>query len=382
MKLLIIHSRYQVKSGEDSLVDMEIALLEKEHEVETLIFHNQAGLKGLFQFLVSIWNFTAARKVSAKIESCKPDIVHVHNWHFASGPLIFRTIKKAGVPLVATLHNYRLLCPSAILFHNGQNDFDSLTQQFPWKAIRKKMYRNSYLLSFWLAFIVYFHRKLGTWNSVSKYLVPSGAMLPFFQQACWKFPAERIEVKPNFTESSSIAASTRNNNFLFVGRLAHEKGIDLLLKAFENSFLSLTIIGSGPLEEVVLNASKKNPMIRFMGSQPRELVIKELSTASALIFPSIWQEPFGMVIIEALSVGTPVISTDCGAPAELIKHQFNGLQFGSNNVEQLKAALLQWSAFPDEVKTTYQKNALQSYQTRFTPQKNLLLINEKYQSCL
>ena len=119
MKILFIHSQYLQFGGEDTVVEQEVKLLNNKHRVETLFFKNTGGLNGFFQFLFSIWNIKNARIVKKKIKEFKPDVVHIHNLHFATGPLIIRTIKKLEVPLVLTIHNYRLLCPSATLMHNN-----------------------------------------------------------------------------------------------------------------------------------------------------------------------------------------------------------------------------------------------------------------------
>jgi glycosyltransferase involved in cell wall biosynthesis len=150
MKILIIHSYYQLRGGEDGVVEQEIELLQQQHTVEFLGFQNQSGWKGAVQFLGSIWNKKAAKKVKDKITAFQPDVVHIHNWHFALGPLVFRVISSLGIPVVHTVHNYRLLCPSGILLHNGKLFTDSLKQSFPWKAVRNKVYRTSFKPFGWL----------------------------------------------------------------------------------------------------------------------------------------------------------------------------------------------------------------------------------------
>lgn len=384
MRILIIHNRYQERGGEDSLVEMEINLLKQEHEVETLYFQNKPGVGGLLQFILSVWNIAAAAKVRKKIRDFRPDIVHVHNWHFAASPIIFHSIAKAGIPVVATLHNYRILCPSATLYHDGQLQYDSLRQNFPWTAVKKKFYRNSYLLSFWLAFVLWFHRRIGTWNLVKKFLIPSASMKLFFESAGWKFPVERILVKPNFTQAGipSHEQAQEKSGFIFVGRLSPEKGIANLLKAFRKSNHTIKIIGTGPLLGDVQEAAARHNNIQYLGLLNKESVLKELSKAEALIFPSVWQEPFGMVIIESFSVGTPVIGANIGAPATLIEHDHNGLLFDQSDEKHLFEAVSVWKSFTQDKKMILGENALNTYNSRYSPQKNLLTLNEIYQSCL
>ncbi len=381
MKILVIHTRYLEKGGEDSLVDLEIGLLKQEHEVELLEFQNKSGWRGLIQFLISIWNTGAGNKVRKKILDFRPDLVHVHNWHFAAGPVVFHAAAKAGVPIVATLHNYRILCPSATLFHNETLFYESLTNGFPWKAVRKKIYRNSILLSFWLSLILYFHRTIGTWNLVHSYMVPSASMIPFFEQASWKFPINRVSVKPNFTEPASTSTKEKTN-FLYVGRLSAEKGIRSLLDAFITAKQPLLIAGDGPLKTLVTDAVTKYNWIRYAGSLNKEMVYDELSAASALIVPSIWQEPFGMVIIESFAHGTPVIAANIGAPAYLIQHMINGLLFEPGNAASLAEAVRIWNKLSISEKNQMSANALRTYKEHYTPQKNLQELTRIYQSCM
>lgn len=382
MRILIIHTRYLEKGGEDSLVDLEINLLKQEHEVELLEFHNKSGLPGLIQFLISIWNPMVGRMVRKKILEYKPDLVHVHNWHFATGPILFHAIAKTGVPIVATLHNYRILCPSATLFHQEKLFYDSFNQPFPWSAVRNKAYRNSTILSFWLSLILYFHQKIGTWELVHTYLIPSSSMLAFFKQVPWSFPIKKLTVKPNFTEPATAITPQERKNFLFVGRLSSEKGIRCLLNAFISSKQPLIIAGDGPMKSDVWDASINHPWIRYAGTMDKKSVLNELSAASALIVPSIWQEPFGMVIIEAFAHGTPVIASAIGAPAHLIQHGFNGLLFEPGNSASLEATIATWNKLSITEKEQMRNNALKTYQDYFTPQKNLKELNRIYQSCL
>ena len=382
MRILVIHSRYQETGGEDSVVNLEMDLLRQEHTPELLLFQNEAGVSGLFQFLFSIWNIFAARRVRNKIKEFKPDLIHVHNWHFASGPIIFHTIAKSGIPVVATLHNYRILCPSAKLFTGDLQFLDSLKQDFPWRAIQKRVYRNSLLLTFWLSLILYVHRKSGTWKLINRYLVPSSAMLPFFNQVSWNFPTDRLFVKHNFTEPVNVQLQEKATGFLYIGRLSKEKGIHWMLEAFLSEKQTLTIIGDGPLKEEIVELTKQYSVIQYKGAMDKKGVQLELSGAAVLVVPSVWQEPFGMVIIESFASGTPVIGSKIGAIAELIQHGYNGFHVEPANTEDLRKMLRKWNTMSAAEQFQMRANALQSYQELYTPQKNLQQLTRIYQSCL
>ncbi|OBX23952.1 hypothetical protein A9996_15360 [Gelidibacter algens] len=255
MRILIIHTQYYHFGGEDSVVDQEIEILKKSYVVDSLIFKNHNGLKGAIQFASSIWNIKKAKIVKAKIKAFKPDIVHLHNWHFSTGPLIIRTIKKMGVPLVCTLHNYRLLCPSATLLNKNILFLDSLEQSFPWKAIKNKVYKNSWVLTFWLAIIVWSHKKIRTWDKINCFICLTPSMAKLYKDSNFSINNSSFLVKPHFVfQSKNNKIAEKGNDFIYVGRLSEEKGIHLLIEAFKDLPYNLKIIGDGYMREII----KKN----------------------------------------------------------------------------------------------------------------------------
>jgi len=232
LKVLMIHTYYQQTGGEDAVFNQERKLLEESEQVEVLEFRNQPGLKGALQFLLSFWNPFAARKLKQKISEVQPDIIHLHNVHFAIGPIAIRVAQKAGVPVVMTLHNYRLLCPSATLSYKGEIFIESLNETFPWKAVRRKVYRNSLLQTFWLAWIIFFHKKIGTWKMVDRYIALTDFARELFLHSSFGLKPEKYAVKSNFKEEAALSPVQKGDHFLFVGRLSPEKGIRVLLEAY------------------------------------------------------------------------------------------------------------------------------------------------------
>jgi glycosyltransferase involved in cell wall biosynthesis len=372
LKILILHTNYQFKGGEDTVVDQEIKLLKQQHTVENLFFHNQSGLKGALQFLGALWNVTASKKAMRKIQEFQPDVVHVHNWHFALGPLVFREIHRLGIPVVHTVHNYRLLCPSGILLHNEQLFTESLSQTFPWKAVKNKVYRSSALQTFWLAFIVWFHKKIGTWQKIDSYVCLTPFAVDLFQQSNFRVSKTKFVVKPNFTTAPEGLNPTENeNHFLFVGRLSEEKGIKILLEAFTELPFVLKIAGDGPLKDIVLQYAKQHANIIHKGNLTIKEVSEELKKTQTLIFPSIWYEPFGLVNIEAFSNGTPVLASKIGAPQSLIIDGYNGFHFESGNVNDLKETVIKFNRLSISEKKQMGLNAFESYQTTYSPEIQL-----------
>ena len=383
MKILIIHTKYAQAGGEDAVVIQETALLKQSHDVEVLYFQNETGIKGMFQFLGSIWNLSAGRIVRSKINQFQPDVVHLQNFHFASGPVIIRLIHKMGVPMVQTLHNYRLLCPSAILLHDNQLFLDSLQQKFPWSAIRKRVYRKSSLLTFWLAIVFWWHKKIGTFKMVDKYICLTEFSKQLMQELQFGIEPHQFVVKPNFTKISEQAqVLNRDNHFLFVGRLSAEKGIDVLLAAFKNTEYNLKIAGDGPLVTKVKQMASQCANIIYLGSLSNKEVNLELIKTQALIFPSIWYEGMPITILEAFSNKTPVIASNLGAMSSMIQHRKNGLHFEAGNSLDLKSKLSEWIQLSDLEKEQVRQQAFRSYQTVYAPEQQLQYFDDIYQSVL
>ncbi|WP_416448243.1 glycosyltransferase family 4 protein [Leeuwenhoekiella sp. A2] len=380
MKILLIHSYYTLRGGEDAVFEQEAKLLARKNDVEVLCFYNQSGIKGALQFLGSIWNIQAAKKVAEKLEQFKPQVVHIHNWHFATGPLVFRTISKRRIPVVVTLHNYRMICPSATFLINGEIAINSLNA-FPWYAIRNKAYRGSFFLTFWLAFTNWFHNKIRTWNKVDKYIVLTQFARNLYTKSKLNLDSNKFIIKSNFVEKiGELEIENRLDHFLFIGRLSKEKGIVTLLEVFRNSKFKLRIAGDGPLKDHVLKIEDEKSNITYLGSLSKIEIMKELKQCTALVFPSQWYEGMPMTIIEALSTGTPVIASDLGAMSSMVKHEYNGLLFNYQDEASLFKAITYWATQPNSMKGKMQKNAYLEYENKFTPQKNIVQLNNIYES--
>jgi glycosyltransferase involved in cell wall biosynthesis len=383
LKILIIHTKYAQAGGEDAVVVQETALLKQSHDVEVVYFQNQTGIKGMFQFLGSIWNLSAGRKVRTKINQFQPDVVHLHNFHFASGPFIIRLIHKMGVPMVQTLHNYRLLCPSAILLDDNQLFLDSLQQKFAWSAVRKRVYRKSSLLTFWLAIVFWWHKKIGTFKMVDRYICLTEFSKQLIHQSQLGIEPHQIVVKPNFTKiREQTQELNRGNHFLFVGRLSEEKGIDVLLAAFENTAYNLKIAGDGPLVNKIKQTANQCANITYLGPLSNKDVNLELIKAQALIFPSIWYEGMPMTILEAFSNKTPVIASNLGAMSSMIQYRKNGLHFEAGNALDLKVKLSEWMNLSDSEKEQIRQETFKCYQTLYAPEQQLQYFDDIYQSVL
>jgi glycosyltransferase involved in cell wall biosynthesis len=371
MKVLLIHSYYLIRGGEDFVFEQEQKLIGESEQVRALAFVNRPGMRGALQFFLSIWNIGAARKLKRAIREFRPDVIHCHNLHFGIGPLAVRVANKMGIPVVMTLHNYRLICPSATLLLNEAIFTESVHSAFPWKAIRQKAYRNSVVLTFWLAFINWFHKRIGTWKKVDRFIVLTEFARSVFADASLGIPAQKIVIKANFADPVvTTDPAPRQKQFLFVGRLSGEKGVPLLLKAFSQSRHKLHIAGEGPLKEMVEEAAGRYANITYLGPLTKPAVLEAMSAATALIFPSIWFEGLPLTIIEAFASGTPVIASNLGAMASIVVDGYNGLHFEAGNASALLGQLERWERGTTEEMAIYSRNALATYGANYTAGKN------------
>lgn len=379
MKILIVHSFYLLPGGEDAVFRQEVELLKRENEVRELAFNNKGGWKGAAQFFASIWNLSAARVIKKEIREFAPDVVHVHNWHFATGPLIIRTAKAEKVPVVLTLHNFRILCPSAILLYKGKVFTDSIASAFPWKAIRYKVYRNSSLLTFWLALIVWVHKKIGTWAMVDRYIVLNEFAKDLFLNSSLRLNADKFVTKPNFVfADSDIKNIRRGNHFLYVGRLSSEKGIDVLLQAFKHTNNILHIAGDGPMKKDVLEICAQYKNIVYIGALSKENVLQAMRECSAFVFPSICFEGMPMTLLEAFATGTTSIVSKLGAMGTMIHDNFDGLFFEPSNPNSLKETVNYWQSLAETQKKLFSENSIKTYITCYTMEKSAEILMKVY----
>lgn len=382
MKILIVHNKYQHIGGEDMVVDAEAQLLVSHgHFVEKLIFDNNAihSLKDKIILVTGLLhNRVSARMLERKIVTLRPDIIHVHNFHFMASPSIFYTARRHNIPVIHTLHNFRLICPSATLFFENRVYERSVHNAFPLHAIINGVYRNSITQTAAVALITAFHHFIGTWrNQVDKYICLSNFGLSKFKESFLQIPENKFSVKPNFVHDHGIGKKNRDNSFLYVGRLSPEKGLDTLLRAAIMGRFNVVIVGDGPLKSDVESVASKHPNVRYLGFKSREQVLQLLKACKALIFPSICYEGFGLSIVEAFSVGTPVIASNTGSMAELVKNYSNGLHFIPGNEADLCEKVTLIARDPEKY-IEMSANARRTYLQNYTPEKNYRMLMDIY----
>ncbi|MDO1450148.1 glycosyltransferase family 4 protein [Rhodocytophaga aerolata] len=374
MKILFIHNTYQQRGGEDVIFENESELMESHgHSVERLLFDNHQIKTGLDKFLTgvkSLYNFESAKIVEAVIKNFSPDLIHVHNLFPIASPSILYVADKYKIPVVLSIHNYRLICPSATLLHTGKIYEKSIHSIFPLDAIVKGVYRGSKIQTASAVLMTGTHKLLGTWkNKVTRYIVMSQFAKNKFLDSSLNVAEEKWSIKPNFSPDMGVGDTARENSFLFIGRLTAEKGIETLLEAARITGFNLEILGDGPMREVVENYASQHQNIVYAGFKQKQEIIQALKKCKALLFPSVWYEGFPMTILEAFSVGTPVISSKLGAMVEMIEDQGNGLHVKPGDVEDLVEKMRLLTTQPDLARILG-KNARCTYEDKYAPEKN------------
>jgi glycosyltransferase involved in cell wall biosynthesis len=230
-RVLLVHNAYQQRGGEDAVVEAEAALLrEHGHEVTLYTRHNDEvqGSSRLALARDTLWSPRTGRDLQALIGQHRPDVVHVHNSFPLVSPSVYWAAARAGLPVVQTLHNFRLLCPQALLLREGRICEDCVGR-VPWRAVQHGCYRGSAVQSAAVAGMLQLHRGLGTWQrKVTLYIALNAFCRDKFIEG--GLPAERIRIKPNFIDLPAPAPQPREG-FLFVGRFSLEKGLAVLAQA-------------------------------------------------------------------------------------------------------------------------------------------------------
>tara|TARA_Y100001970_G_scaffold293548_1_gene441131 strand:- start:1538 stop:2698 length:1161 start_codon:yes stop_codon:yes gene_type:complete len=384
MKILLVHNFYKIRAGEHSVFQNEMNLL-KDNNHNVITYHkDNKNINSFFSKLDSFLNIVFSKKIYKEFNELlkkeKPDIIHVHNFFPLITPSVFFAAYDNKIPIIQTLHNYRHICPSAILMHKNKIYEKSITSGV-FSTVFDKVYKNSYLGTFALAKMINYHKKKNTWNSkVNKFIALTHFSKSKFEEA--GFLSHKISVKPNFVFDIKKDDIKKEKFGLFVGRIGEEKGIKILIEAWKNINYPLIIAGSGPLENELKCLNQKN--INFIGNQDKKKIIELMNSATFLVIPSIWYEGFPMVILEAYSAGLPVIGSKIGSVGEVVNDNITGLHFEPNNSKDLSDKVNKLIN-NDSLLEKLSFNAREEYLNKFIPQKNynelIHIYNEVINDC-
>ncbi|CFX22936.1 Glycosyl transferase group 1 [Candidatus Filomicrobium marinum] len=347
MRVLIAHNQYQQLGGEDIVAENECAMLRRAgHSVQLETISNDS-ISGTMAKLAAArrvsYNPAGREWMAERIATFQPDIVQVHNVFPLLTPAVYDACAEAGVPVVQTLHNFRVSCAGGFFLRDNKVCEKCLGGS-PYWAVRHRCYRGSLLGSLAVAHMIDSHQRAGTWSKkVDLYFALSDFAKSRFIAA--GLPAERIVVKPNFAIDPGPASHGSRNGALFVGRLSEEKGVRDLVAAWVGIDVPLRICGDGPLREELETQARGN--ITFVGRIGSDEVRREMARAQFLIIPSIYYENFPMVIAEAYASGLPVLASRIGSLAEIVRHGETGHLFAPGDPIDMQTEVLAALSAPD-----------------------------------
>lgn len=381
MKIAIVHSRYRTAapSGENRVVDQEAAALAADgHEVIRFQRHSDeieswpAARKALLPASV-VWNGPARRDLRSVLRAHRLDVVHVHNTFPLLSASVLYACKDAGVPVVATIHNYKLACASGDFFRDGAV-CHSCADGLPAAAVRHGCYRGSRVATAPVALSIAAHRR--SWRSlVAAYVCISASQRDLLRGV--GLPAERVFVRHNMIPPRPVPRSAPQPVVVYAGRLDAAKGLPVLmagwdhyLQANDSPGLRLVIAGSGPLDDAVAAWAAARPTVRMAGQLDPGACAETMAAARAVILPSAWEETFGLAAVEAMALGVPPVAAGHGSFPELITDGVDGVLFRPGDPLSLATVLTAADTSPKRFRE-YGESARKTYEQRFNPEDSL-----------
>ncbi|WP_144012256.1 glycosyltransferase family 4 protein [Deinococcus sp. LM3] len=374
-KIIVVHNRYTQYGGEDAVFDSETKILASYFEVIKYDTSNhQLSNNPLISFLQSIFNFREAGRVWKMIREHRPKLIHVHNDFPYLSSSIYLIAKLNRVPVIKTVHNFRLTCIKGTHYRNGALCLNC-TRVNKISAVKNKCYREKYLTSLGAVLISQFNEML----NVSKIIHTYVALTSFSKNYLVSngIPDNKIRIKPNSTTIDNKNTTIEEKiDLVYIGRLSEEKGISNLIKFWQEEGIDirLTVFGNGPLIDTVKEAECE--YIKYAGSLDPSEVPKVMRSAKLLIFPSEWYEGMPMTILEAFACGLPVVCRNIGGLSEIVDHAVNGLVFDkmdSKTIDRIRGIL-----DDADLRESLSANAKRKYEMNYTNNKNLKSLIEIY----
>ncbi|KDN19661.1 glycosyltransferase [Amycolatopsis rifamycinica] len=343
MKVLVVHNRYRSEqpSGENNVVDAEVTLLaEGGHQVSLFerrsddIAEMPLPRKAAVPLMVP-WNPAVRKELAGRLRASRPDVVHIHNTFPLLSPSVVAACADAGVPAVATLHNYTMVCPPGTLHRDGRICTECVGGS-PLPAVKHGCYRGSSAATLPMAASMVANRRRW-WTGVSRFFCISAAQRDLLVSA--GMPGERMAVKHNFVTDPGVRRTGAGRHVLFLGRVTEEKGVGLLMRAWERLDgalgVPLVIAGTGPMQDQVAAWAATRDDVSYVGLQNKAECRALTADAVAVVAPSTWLEAFGLVVVEAMAAGVPTVAAAHGAFPELVDDGVTGLLHVPNDAASL-----------------------------------------------
>lgn len=387
MNILQVHNKYKFTGGEWVILNQEHELLKRDHRVEQLIVDNSKEIRTLWSkaklLFQTHYNASSKRVVKKRLMDGDFDLMHVHNFFPLLTPSIFEAARSLQIPTVMSLHNFRLIHPNGLLFHNNRIDERSV-EGSAYRCVMDGVYRDSKIQTAVVAHMIEYHRREKTWHRFPSAFI---ALSDFAKQKFIQggLPGDRIFVKPNFVQDPiehSPAVEVRKDKedyFFYAGRLSSEKGVDDLIECWNQFEIQseLHIAGDGPLNQQLRKKSEGNSKIKWLGHLERDQIYAQLSKSKGLLFPSHCYEGFPLTLIEAMAVGCPVITSDIGIQSEIIDNGMNGLHFRLGDLTNLNQQI-HLLREEEEVGIKLGLNARTDYLNTYTPERNREMLMNIY----
>lgn len=394
LNILQVHNFYREAGGEDVVVQSEAELLRSHgHRVYQYFRSNNEidelpVIEKLMLPVDSVFSLQTYFQIRRIIRRKKIDLLHIHNTMHLISPSVIWAAKKEGVPVVMTIHNYRLCCPAGT-FYNCSGVCEKCVEKGLLQAVKNHCYRDSYAQSAMLALQILFHRKMHTYQDVHFI-----CLTPFQKEKICQLKdvkPQNVYIKPNFVDDCDIKEGKRQNQILYVGRLDESKGIFDLLQAYgklQKDFADsayaipkLVICGEGKMYFACRKFVKTHHLdhVQFLGQIERKQVLAKMKQSRCVVVPSRWYEGMPMVLVEAYRTKTPVIAPDFGAFSDLVQDDVNGFKYEPHNIDELRAVLSMVCAKPWDMLCSFKE---QKIFEKTEPEANYQRLLTIYKRCI
>ncbi len=381
-KVLVVHNRYQIRGGEEEAVASHIELLRSRgHLVDVYEEDNRrtAGMGFAQLALRPTWSSETYSRLRRILRDGQHDVLDVHNTFPLISPSAYYAARRESIPVVQTLHNYRLVCPSGTLARDGHACEECIGKTPPWPGVVHACYRESRSATSVVAAMLTVHRLARTWrDKVDVYV----ALTQFSRDKLIRggLPPDRLVVKPHFIEPDPGPGTHKGSFALYAGRLSSEKGMISLLRAWEivGDRIPLRIVGDGPLANEVASVAKRIPSVEWLGHRPVSDVMSMMGEANLVLLPSECYENFPRVVVEAYARGTPAFASRIGALAELVDHESTGVLFPPHDPRRLADSVLSaWSR--PELLRRLGDAARRTFERKYTGARNYEMVLQVYE---
>lgn len=357
MRFIFTDNYFYIRGGAERVFFDEINLLKSYgHEVAFFSRHFNKNLFSEYsQFFASdfkyenvpimkkisaafklIYSYECRNKFDILLRLVNPDVIHAHNIYGRLTTSIIDVAKKRRIPVVMTLHDFKLICPSYLMLFNAEVCEKCGGKKF-YYCVAKRCHKGSLIPSFIYTVETYYNSLFKKYDWVRYFICPSKFLLR--KHAETGIPEEKLIYIPNFIKPEEFTPNFNPGKYiLFAGRLSKEKGVLTLLKAVKGLNLLLRIVGDGPMRITYETYAKENKItnVVFEGYKSGEELKNLFKNAIFLVFPSEWYENAPMSILEAFAYGKPVVGSNIGGISEMVIENKTGLLFNPRNNLELR----------------------------------------------